>query len=47
MIETDLANKKYQLTADEILPMLNALSMQRCQNEKIWQPLLNDMDKSI
>jgi hypothetical protein len=47
MIETDLANKKYQMIADEILPMLNALSMQKCQNEKIWQPFLEDMDKSI
>ena len=47
MLVADLKNKKYQLIADEILPMLNALSMQKCQNESIWQPLLADMDKSI
>lgn len=47
MIETDLSNKKYQLIAEEILPMLNALAIQRCSNEKIWQPLLNDLDKII
>ena len=47
MLVNDLKNKKYQLTAEEIFPMLDALSIQKSQNEELWQPLLSDLDKSI
>lgn len=47
MLVKDLKNKTYQLTPEELFPMLDALSIQKSQNEELWQPLLTDLDKSI
>lgn len=47
MLETELKNKKFKVDSYFLGMCMKGLAIKRCINEKIWQPILTDIDQSL
>lgn len=47
MVAAELRAKEHELPLDELMAQLVALSLKRCRNQEIWEPLLSDLEKII
>lgn len=47
MLEADFKKKKWQIDLQLSIPFINALAQNKCTNENLWRPTLDDIDLAI